>query len=70
MQKKLIRIIACSPYRAHTEPLCYANKILNIKDTNFYVISVFMNNCVSGPLPGNFIDFWALIEYKDVILPE
>ena len=28
MQKKLIRIITCSPYRAHTEPLFYANKYL------------------------------------------
>ena len=47
-----IRIITCSPYRAHTEPLFYANKILNIKDINFYVVSVFMYNCVSSPLPG------------------
>ena len=31
MHKKLIRIITCSPYRAHTEPLFYANKILDIK---------------------------------------
>ena len=57
MQKKLIRIITCSPYGAHTEPLFYANKILNIKYINFYVVSVFMYNCVSSPLPGIFIDF-------------
>ena len=57
MQKILIRIITCSPYRAHTEPLFYANKILNIKDINFYVVSVFMYNCVSSPLPGIFTDF-------------
>ena len=56
MQKKLIRIITCSTYRAHTEPLFYANKILNIKDNNFYVVSVFMYNCVSSPLPDIFTD--------------
>ena len=54
MQNKLIRIITCSPYRAHTEPLFYAYKILNI---NFYVVSVFMHNCVLSPLPGIFTDF-------------
>ena len=47
----------CSPYRAHTEPLFYANKILNIKYINFYVVSVFMYNCVSSQLPGVFTDF-------------
>ena len=54
MQNKLIRIIACSPYRAQSEPLFYANKIFNVKDINFYVVSVFMYNCVSSPLPGIF----------------
>ena len=58
MQKKLIRIITCSPYRAaYTGPLFYANKILNIKDINFYVVSVFMYNSVPSPLPGIFTDF-------------
>ena len=59
MQKILIRIITCSPYRAHSEPLFYANKILNMKDINFYVLSVFMHNCVSSPLPGIFTDFYV-----------
>ena len=27
IQKKLVRIITGSPYRAHTEPLFYANRI-------------------------------------------
>ena len=54
MQKKLIRIIFGSPYRAHTEPLFDANKILIIKDINFYVVYVFMYNCVSSSLPGFF----------------
>ena len=59
MKKKLIRIIICSPYRAHTKPLFYGNQILNIKDINFYVVSVFMYNCVSSPWPGFFTDFFV-----------
>ena len=41
IQNKLIRIISCSPYRAHTEPLFYANKMINIKDINFCVVQNF-----------------------------
>ena len=46
MQQKLIRIIYFSPYRADAE--------LDIKDINSHVVSVFMFNCVSSPLPGIF----------------
>ena len=49
MQKKLVRIVICSPY--------YANKILNIKDINFYVVSIFMYNWLSSRLPGILTDF-------------
>ena len=38
-----------------SEPLFYANRILSIKDINFY--AVFMYNCMSNPLPGIFTDF-------------
>jgi len=54
MQKKLIRIITCSPFRAHTEPLFFANKILNVKDVNLYMTSVFMYNCVNRNVPELF----------------
>ena len=30
IQNKLVRIMTCSPFRAHTEPLYFANKALNI----------------------------------------
>ena len=30
VQKQLIKIITCSQYRSHTEPLCIGNRILNM----------------------------------------
>ena len=42
MQKKLVRIITGSPYRAHTEPLFYANRILNVYDLNVNIVGAFM----------------------------
>ena len=44
MKNKLIRKITCWPYRAHTEPLFYTNKIHIVKDINFCEVSVFMYN--------------------------
>ena len=34
--------MTCSPYRAHTKPLFYANKVLNVCGTNSYTIVIFM----------------------------
>ena len=42
VQKKLIRIITCSPYLAHTEPLFAANNILTVNDITQYVIGIFL----------------------------
>ena len=39
-QKRLVRIITCSHYRAHTEPLLLANRLLSIKDINQYVVGI------------------------------
>ena len=36
VQTKLVRIITCSPYRAHTEPLMAANNLLSVTDINVY----------------------------------
>ena len=33
VQKKLIRIITCSPLRAHTEPLMLANRLMSLSNT-------------------------------------
>jgi hypothetical protein len=47
-QKKIIRIITNSPYRAHTAPLMYANKILSIRQINWYVTGQIMYKCIKS----------------------
>ena len=42
VQKKIIRIITNSPFRAHTEPLFFANNILNVTDIYDYTACIFM----------------------------
>ena len=52
--KRNMRIITCSPFRAHTEPLYLANKILNISDINDYIVGIFMYECLHGNIPDIF----------------
>ena len=42
LQKKLIRIVTCSPYRAHSKPLLVANKVLSVHEINVYIVGIFM----------------------------
>ena len=49
VQKRLIRLVTGSPYRAHAEPLFYANKILTVFDINVYMSGVFMYKCLKEP---------------------
>ena len=49
IQKKLIRIITCSPFRAHRKPLYFANKIMNACDIND--IGTFMYESIYGNIP-------------------
>ena len=58
IQKKLIRIITCSPFRAHTEPLYFANKILNVCDISDYIIGTFMYEYLYGNIPDIFISYF------------
>ena len=51
VQKRLIRLITWSPYRAHTEPLFVANRILTFKAINEFTIGVFMYKSQNGDLP-------------------
>ena len=55
-QKKLVRIITCSPYRAHTEPLMYANKMLSVSDINRYLTGTFMYQCIHKEAPEMFLN--------------
>ena len=57
-QKKLVRIITCSPYRAHTGPLFLANRLLNVNGINDYVIGIFMYNYLHGDTPNVFTDYF------------
>ena len=58
IQKKLIRIITCSPFRAHTGPLYFANKIFNVYDINDYIIGSFMYECLYGTIPEIFRNYF------------
>ena len=58
IQKKLVRIMTCSPFRAHTEPLYFANKVLNIYDINDYIIGTFMYECLHGNIPDIFRNYF------------
>ena len=51
MQKKLIRIITCSPFRAHTGPLFFANKILSVTQINTYMVGTYMYKCLNESVP-------------------
>ena len=57
-QKKIIRVITSSPYRAHTEPLFAANRMLNVHDINEYCIGIFMYNTINSNVPTLFENFF------------
>ena len=68
IQKKLVRIITCSPFRAHTEPLYFANKILNVSDINDYIIGIFMYECLYGNIPDIFRNFFSEMLMSIIII--
>ena len=60
-QKRIIRIITSSPYRAHTRPLLVANNMLNVFDINNLVVSVFMRTALYSIEPSNiFSSFFTM----------
>ena len=69
IQKKLVRIITCSPYRVHTEPLMYANKMLSVSDINSYLTGTFMYQCIHNEAPEMFwIYFIQIVIFMIMIL--
>ena len=68
VQKKLIRIITCSPYRAHTEPLRIAYRILDVTDINTYIFGIFMYDCMNENVPNSFQFFFRLIETSMIMM--
>ena len=59
VQKKLIRIITCSPFRAHTEPLMLANRLMSLSNINMYMTCIFVYQCLNGCIPDIFNDFYT-----------
>ena len=47
IQKKLVRIISCAPFKAHTEPLMFAMRLLSVNDINHYMTAIFMYQCLN-----------------------
>ena len=58
LQKKLIRIITCSPYRAHSKHLLVANNVLSVNEINVYIVGIFMYNYCHDHLPNLFDGFF------------
>ena len=51
LQKKILRILTCSDYLAHTSPLFHRMKILKLEDINKYLLGIHMfNRLNSGEL--------------------
>ena len=57
-RKKLVRIVTCSPFRTHTEPLIVANRILNVYDISAYVTGTLMYEYMRGDAPSSLHDFF------------
>ena len=58
VQKKLVRIITNSPFRANSEPLLNANRLLTITDIYEYVVGMFMYQWVNENLHQIFKHFY------------
>ena len=58
VQKKLILIITCSPFRAHTEPLMMANRLMPLSNINMYMTFIFVYQCLNGCVPDIFNNFY------------
>ena len=59
VQKKLIRIITCSPFSAHTEPLMLAKRLMYFSNINMYMTCIFVYQCLNGCVPDIFNDFYT-----------
>ena len=58
VQKKLVRILNCAPFKAHTELLMFARRILSVNDINNYMTGIFMYQCINGNIPEVFDNFF------------
>ena len=59
VQKKLTRIIICSPFRARTELPLMANRLMSLSNTNMYMTCIFVYQCLNWCVPDIFNDFYS-----------
>ena len=59
VQKKLIRMITCSPFITHTEPLLVVDRLMSLSNINMYMTCIFVYQCLNGCVPDIFIDFYT-----------
>ena len=60
LQKKLIRVVSCSEYLAHTGPLFEQYGILSLKLINMYLVGMFMYQCLNRNVPNSFCEYFTL----------
>ena len=65
LQKKAIRCVANEKYNAHANPLFIKYKLLNVTDTYFYSLGVFMYRYTNSTLPNSFNDFFKKLQMHD-----
>ena len=56
--KKIVCIISCAPFKAHTEPLMFAMRLLSVNDINQYMTAIFMYQCLNCNTAQVFNDFF------------
>ena len=59
VQKKLIRTITCSPFRAYTAPLIFANILMSLSNINIHMTCIFVYQFLDGCAPDIFNDFYT-----------
>ena len=57
LQKRAIRNVTKSDYRAHTEPLCKERNLLKIHDIYYLAVLKFYSKLVNNNLPRYFSSF-------------
>ena len=60
LQKRAVRIISHSPYRAHTKPLFSRLHIFNIYEMFKFQVAIFMYSCHNNQLPVSLLECFRL----------
>ena len=66
LQKKALRIITFSDFRAHASPLFKRMSLLKLVDIIYLNTALFMYDHKNGNLPDNFNDFFSSVIVLDI----